>query len=56
MIEYKYLILGGGMAGDAATRGIRELDTEGSIGIIGQEPDAPYARPALARFRGSRRP
>ena len=35
MKHYKYLIIGGGLTGDAATRGIRELDTEGSIGGYG---------------------
>jgi 3-phenylpropionate/trans-cinnamate dioxygenase ferredoxin reductase component len=49
MKNYKYLIVGGGMAGDAAIRGIRELDTEGSIGMIGWEPDAPYTRPMLSK-------
>ncbi len=29
MKHYKYLIIGGGLAGDAATQGIRELDAEG---------------------------
>src|SRR5512146_978188 len=45
MSDYKYLIVGGGMTGDAAVKGIRELDTDGSIGLVGAEPDAPYARP-----------
>ena len=49
MKNYKYLIVGGGMAGDAAARGIRELDSEGPIGMLGWEPDPPYARPALSK-------
>jgi 3-phenylpropionate/trans-cinnamate dioxygenase ferredoxin reductase component len=49
MKHYKYLIVGGGMAGDAAVRGIRELDTEGSIGMIGWEPETPYTRPMLSK-------
>ena len=28
MLHYKYLIIGGGMAADAAVRGIRELDVQ----------------------------
>lgn len=32
MKEYRYLIIGGGMTATAALRGIREVDTEGSIG------------------------
>ena len=31
MTHYKYLIIGGGMTADAAVRGIRQLDGEGSI-------------------------
>ena len=49
MKHYKYLIIGGGLAGDGATRGIRELDTEGSIGMISMEPDPPYMRPDLSK-------
>ncbi len=49
MAEYKYLIIGGGMTGDAATQGIRELDPEGTIGLIGAEHDPPYNRPPLTK-------
>jgi NADPH-dependent 2,4-dienoyl-CoA reductase/sulfur reductase-like enzyme len=49
MRPYRYLIIGGGLAGDAAVRGIRELDTEGSIGMISMEPDPPYVRPSLSK-------
>src|SRR3990172_2434526 len=56
MAHYKYLIIGGGMAGDAAARGIRELDAEGSIGMLGMEPDPPYARPALSKGLWKGRP
>jgi 3-phenylpropionate/trans-cinnamate dioxygenase ferredoxin reductase component len=47
--HYQYLIIGGGMTADAAARGVRDLDTNGSIGIIGAESDAPYARPPLSK-------
>src|SRR5689334_2698076 len=56
MKHYKYLIIGGGMTGDAAARGIRELDTDGSIGMIGYEPDPPYARPPLTKGMWKGRP
>ena len=46
---YRYLIIGGGMTGDAAVRGIRSVDADGSIGLIGQEPDPPYNRPPLSK-------
>lgn len=48
-MDYRYLILGGGMTADAAVRGIRELDADGSIGLIGWETDPPYARPPLTK-------
>ena len=31
MLNYKYLIVGGGMTADAAVHGIREVDRNGSI-------------------------
>ena len=49
MEEFNYLILGGGMTAAAGVRGIREADASGSIGIIGAEPDPPYARPPLSK-------
>jgi NADPH-dependent 2,4-dienoyl-CoA reductase/sulfur reductase-like enzyme len=49
MSHYKYLIIGGGMAADAAVRGIRELDANGSIALISMEPDPPYNRPPLSK-------
>lgn len=49
MSHYRYLIAGGGMAADAAVRGIRSLDEEGSIGIVSEEPDPPYDRPPLSK-------
>jgi 3-phenylpropionate/trans-cinnamate dioxygenase ferredoxin reductase component len=47
--HYRYLIVGGGMSADAAVRGVRELDTEGSIGLVGAEAEPPYARPPLSK-------
>ena len=49
MGAYRYLIVGGGMTADAAAHGIRELDADGSIGLIGAEPDPPYNRPPLTK-------
>lgn len=56
MKYYKYLIIGGGLAGDSAVRGIRELDTNGSIGMISMEPDPPYTRPNLSKGLWKGRP
>ncbi len=49
MLRYKYLIVGGGMAADAAVGGIREVDHNGSVAIIGAEQDPPYNRPPLSK-------
>jgi NADPH-dependent 2,4-dienoyl-CoA reductase/sulfur reductase-like enzyme len=49
MASYKYLIVGAGMTADAAVRGIRELDPDGSIGLIGKDPNPPYNRPPLTK-------
>jgi 3-phenylpropionate/trans-cinnamate dioxygenase ferredoxin reductase component len=44
-----YLIVGGGMAANAAVRGIREVDPAGDITMIGAEPHTPYKRPPLSK-------
>jgi len=49
MPDYKYLIIGGGMTADAAVQGIRQVDQEGSIGLIGWESKPPYDRPPLSK-------
>ena len=37
------------MTADAACKGIRSIDPVGSIGLVGDEPDPPYARPPLTK-------
>jgi 3-phenylpropionate/trans-cinnamate dioxygenase ferredoxin reductase subunit len=49
MPNYRYLIVGGGMAADAAVQGIRELDPHGTIGLITDEAHPPYNRPPLSK-------
>jgi 3-phenylpropionate/trans-cinnamate dioxygenase ferredoxin reductase subunit len=49
MAQYKYLIVGGGMTADSAVQAIRELDADGSIGIISAESNPPYNRPPLSK-------
>lgn len=49
MPEYRYLVVGGGMTGDAACRGIRDHDADGTIGLVGSESHPPYARPPLTK-------
>ena len=53
---FRYLIIGGGMAGDAAARGIRQVDPHGSIGLFSKEPDPPYNRPPLSKGLWKRTP
>ena len=48
-MHYKYVIVGGGMTGDAAIGGIREVDTDGSIALFGAETEVPYNRPHLSK-------
>lgn len=45
----KYLLIGGGIAADAAIEGIREVDPTGSIALVTSEPHAPYNRPPLSK-------
>ena len=49
MRSYRYLIVGGGMTADAACKGIRRVDADGPIGVVGDEAHAPYARPPLSK-------
>jgi 3-phenylpropionate/trans-cinnamate dioxygenase ferredoxin reductase component len=49
MEHYKYLVVGGGMTADAAVRGVRELDSNGPIGLICAEAAGPYDRPPLSK-------
>jgi NADPH-dependent 2,4-dienoyl-CoA reductase/sulfur reductase-like enzyme len=49
MPNYTYLIVGGGMTADAAIHGIRDVDSTGSIGLIGAESHPPYNRPPLSK-------
>jgi 3-phenylpropionate/trans-cinnamate dioxygenase ferredoxin reductase subunit len=45
----KYLIVGAGMTGDMAAKGIRDHDSGGSITMIGGDPHPPYKRPLLTK-------
>lgn len=55
MHSTRYLIVGGGMTGDMAARGIREHDADGPVTIVGAEPHPPYKRPLLSKglWKGS---
>jgi NADPH-dependent 2,4-dienoyl-CoA reductase/sulfur reductase-like enzyme len=56
MKHYRYLIIGGGLAGDAGVRGIREIDLHGSIGVMSMELNPPYTRPNLSKGLWKGRP
>jgi len=45
----KYAIVGGGLAAASAVKGIRELDVQGPILLLMQEPYWPYHRPPLSK-------
>lgn len=49
MVHYNYLIVGGGMTASAAVSGIREVDDNGTIGLITAENSPPYDRPPLSK-------
>ena len=49
MRSFRYLVVGGGMTGDAVCKGIRDADPDGSIGLVGEEEFPPYKRPPLTK-------
>jgi 3-phenylpropionate/trans-cinnamate dioxygenase ferredoxin reductase subunit len=49
MENYRYVIIGGGLAGGRACDGIRRMDKEGRIALVTDEPHRPYQRPPLSK-------
>ena len=49
MSRYDVLIVGGGHAGAQAAIALRQNKYEGTIAIIGEEPETPYERPPLSK-------
>jgi 3-phenylpropionate/trans-cinnamate dioxygenase ferredoxin reductase subunit len=49
MQSYRYVIIGGGLAGQRAGDGIRKMDAEGTVALITEEPHMPYERPPLSK-------
>jgi 3-phenylpropionate/trans-cinnamate dioxygenase ferredoxin reductase subunit len=47
--QVDYLLIGGGLASANCARWLREEGAEGSILLIGREPDAPYNRPDCSK-------
>ena len=44
------VIIGGGIAALGCIEGIRAVDREGKITLIGEEEYAPYARPLISYY------
>jgi 3-phenylpropionate/trans-cinnamate dioxygenase ferredoxin reductase subunit len=55
---HDYLIIGGGMAADAAAKAIHELEGGANIGIVGDDSSPPYQRPPLSKalWKGDKSP
>ena len=49
MQAYKYVVIGGGLAGGRACDGIRKVDGEGTIALVAGEAHPPYQRPPLSK-------
>jgi 3-phenylpropionate/trans-cinnamate dioxygenase ferredoxin reductase subunit len=49
MQPYRYVIIGGGLAGQRAGDGIRQVDAEGTVALVSAEHHMPYERPPLSK-------
>jgi NADPH-dependent 2,4-dienoyl-CoA reductase/sulfur reductase-like enzyme len=49
MQNYRYIIIGAGLAGGTAAEEIRKLDNDGRILLVGKENSRPYNRPPLSK-------
>ncbi|TMK75776.1 MAG: hypothetical protein E6G48_00855, partial [Actinobacteria bacterium] len=47
--RFDYLLIGGGMASAHCAAEVRKREAEGSILLVGREPDPPYERPPLSK-------
>jgi 3-phenylpropionate/trans-cinnamate dioxygenase ferredoxin reductase subunit len=47
--DVDFLLIGGGPGGAKCARALREKGTDGSILLVGREPDPPYARPPCSK-------
>jgi NADPH-dependent 2,4-dienoyl-CoA reductase/sulfur reductase-like enzyme len=47
--QFKYIIVGGGLAGASAVEGIRSRDRSGTLALFGKENRLPYDRPPLSK-------
>ena len=56
MQKTKYLIIGNSAGGIGAAEAIREMDRQGTVTIISDEPYPAYSRPLIADYLASHRP
>jgi len=49
MQNYRYIIIGAGLAGGTAAEEIRKTDKDGDILLVGKESSRPYNRPPLSK-------
>jgi NADPH-dependent 2,4-dienoyl-CoA reductase/sulfur reductase-like enzyme len=47
--RYRYIVVGAGLAGASAVEGIREVDPDGPVLLLGHEKHLPYDRPPLSK-------
>src|SRR3984957_2808839 len=47
--DVEYLLIGGGLASGNCARWLRQSGADGSILLVGREPDLPYDRPPLSK-------
>ena len=47
--DVEYLLIGGGLASGNCARWLRKSGADGSILLVGREPDLPYDRPPLSK-------
>jgi 3-phenylpropionate/trans-cinnamate dioxygenase ferredoxin reductase subunit len=55
--DVEYLLIGGGLASASCARWLRKSGADGSVLLVGREPDLPYDRPPLSKgyLRGAER-
>lgn len=47
--QYRFVIVGGGMAGGRAAAALAGASQPGTVALVGAEPDPPYERPPLSK-------
>jgi 3-phenylpropionate/trans-cinnamate dioxygenase ferredoxin reductase subunit len=47
--EADFLLIGGGLATGKCVEGLRNGGADGSIVVVGREPEPPYERPPLSK-------